>query len=131
MELEGFSRQMVDEAIRLYLEEAYGDASPPESVQTRLRLPEGKTLAELAAAETFERALETEMTEERAKELRYFLGDVLMRMEEMPRALEQFSAVAQVDYNYRDVRERIEEIRKKTEEGGAPESETPAGPEAG
>ncbi len=55
MELEGFSRQMVDEAIRLYLEEAYGDASPPESVQTRLRLPEGKTLAELAVAEIFER----------------------------------------------------------------------------
>ena len=55
MELEGFSRQMVDEAIRLYLEEAYGDASPPQSVQKRLKLSDGETLAELVAADTFER----------------------------------------------------------------------------
>jgi len=55
VELEGFSRRMLDEAIRLYLEEAYGDASPTQSVQKRLPLPDGATLAELAAAAIFER----------------------------------------------------------------------------
>ena len=53
--LAGFSRQMLDEAIRLYLEEAYGDATPPESVRRRLRLPDAETLAELAADDLFER----------------------------------------------------------------------------
>jgi len=52
---EGFSRQMLDEAIRLYLQEAYGDASPPHSVQKRLQLPDAETLAELAADDRFER----------------------------------------------------------------------------
>ncbi len=55
VKMEGFSRQIIDEAIRLYLQEAYGDASPPESVQKRLRLPPGETLAELAVAGIFER----------------------------------------------------------------------------
>ena len=71
------------------------------------------------AAQTFERALDIEMTEERAKELRYYLGDVLERMGELPRAAEQFSLVAQIDYNYKDVRQRIEDLRKKTEGQGA------------
>jgi hypothetical protein len=31
-------------------------------------------------------------------------------------ALEQFSIVAQLDYNYRDVRQRIENIRKRLDE---------------
>jgi len=53
--MEGFNRQIIDEAIRLYLQEAYGNASPPESVQKRLQLPPGKTLAELAVAGIFER----------------------------------------------------------------------------
>jgi tetratricopeptide (TPR) repeat protein len=70
------------------------------------------------AAETFERALEAEMTEEPTKELRYFLGDVLQEMGELARAQEQFSMVAQIDYNYRDVRKRIEEIRRKIQAGG-------------
>ena len=55
VDLEGFSRRMFDEAIRLYLKEAYGDASPTQSVQKRLALPDGATLAELAAADIFER----------------------------------------------------------------------------
>jgi tetratricopeptide (TPR) repeat protein len=68
------------------------------------------------AAETFEKALESEATEEFTKELRYFLGDVLESMGQLDRALEQFSDVAQLDYNYRDVRQRIEIIRTKAEE---------------
>ncbi|HUS90319.1 MAG TPA: hypothetical protein VM695_00670 [Phycisphaerae bacterium] len=70
------------------------------------------------AAETFERALEVEMTEENAKELRYFLGDVLERMGELERAQEQYSLVAQMDYNYKDAHQRIEKIRTKLQESG-------------
>ena len=65
------------------------------------------------AVETFEKALEAESTEEFTKELRYFLGDVLENMGQFDRALEQFSTVAQLDYNYRDVRQRIEKIRNR------------------
>jgi tetratricopeptide (TPR) repeat protein len=68
------------------------------------------------AADTFERALKVEMTDERAKELRYFLGDVLMRQGEMAKAQQQFSIVAQIDYNYKDVRERVEIIRRRLNE---------------
>jgi tetratricopeptide (TPR) repeat protein len=75
------------------------------------------------AAETFERALETELTEETSKEIRYFLGDVLQTMNELARAQEQFSMVAQVDYNYKDVRQRIEQIRQKLQGGGEDKSE--------
>ena len=65
------------------------------------------------AVETFEKALELESTEEFTMELRYFLGDVLDNMGQLERAQEQFSTVAQLDYNYRDVRQRIENIRTR------------------
>ncbi len=68
------------------------------------------------AAETFTKALQSESTEEFTKELRYHLGDVLMQMDELDKAQEQFATVAQLDYNYRDVRERIDNIRKKADE---------------
>ena len=74
------------------------------------------------AAETFERALDADLTEERSKDLRYFLGDVLEKMGELKRAQEQYSMVAQTDYNYKDVRARIEKIRKQIQEGGAAEA---------
>lgn len=65
------------------------------------------------AADTFRRALEAELSEQREKELRYSLGDVLEQMDELPEALDEFSKVAQIEYNYKDVRERIEKLRKK------------------
>lgn len=68
------------------------------------------------AVETFEKALELEATEEFTMELRYFLGDVLDNMGQLERAQEQFSTVAQLDYNYRDVRQRIENIRTRLSE---------------
>ncbi len=68
------------------------------------------------AAETFERALQAEMIEEQAKELRYFLGDVYQTMGRLADAQKQYSMVVQVDYNYRDVRERLEAIRERLEE---------------
>lgn len=80
------------------------------------------------AVDTYERALSQEMTEDRAKELRYFLGDVLVHTGALERAQEQFSLVAQIDYNYKDVRERIEKLREQLkgkkqggEAGGKPE----------
>ena len=82
----------------------------------RLRVSD-EALAQDLAAETFERALESELTEERAKEIRYNHGDVLERMNELAKAQDQFSDVAQMDYNYKDVRHRLEGVRKKIAAG--------------
>jgi len=71
------------------------------------------------AAETYERALEGEMPEQRAKELRYNLGDAFEHMGELAKAQDQFSEVAQIDFNYKDVRRRVEAVRRKIEEGSA------------
>ncbi len=70
------------------------------------------------AAETYERAISSEMSEQREKELRYNLGDVLMKLERNQEARDQFSHVAQMDYNYKDVRKRMEEADKKLGEKG-------------
>lgn len=74
------------------------------------------------AAETYERALETEMSENRAKEVRYNLGNVLEKMGELERAQKEFSTVAQIDFNYKDVRERLERVNKAI--NGAAKSES-------
>ena len=71
------------------------------------------------AAETLERALHTEMTENTMMAIRYTLGDVLEQMGKLQEAQEQFSKVAQVDFNFRDVRNRVDNIRKKIAEGGS------------
>lgn len=63
------------------------------------------------AVDTFQKALGAEAPEEFTKDLRYNLGDVLEQMGELEKAQEQFSTVAQIDYNFRDVRDRIENIR--------------------
>lgn len=65
------------------------------------------------AVDTFQRALALAPGEEQAKELHYDLADSLEMMHEHEKAREYFSKVAQMDYNYRDVRERIEIIEKK------------------
>ncbi len=67
------------------------------------------------AVDTYSRALENDLTEERSKELRYNLGCALRAMGEKKKAMEQFSEVAQVDFTYRDVRKQIEELRKEVE----------------
>jgi len=68
------------------------------------------------AAETYEKVLQTEMSEERGKELRYSFADVLEKMGELQRARDQLSIVAQADFNYKDVRQRMENIQKKLQE---------------
>ena len=56
MLLKDFSRAVLQQAVRLYLEEAYGGEAPPPVVQARLAWPDGETLERLAAGEMFERA---------------------------------------------------------------------------
>ncbi|MFW6154286.1 MAG: tetratricopeptide repeat protein [Planctomycetota bacterium] len=63
------------------------------------------------AAETFEQALADDLTEARKMELMYNLGVVLEAQGKNAEALEQYSDVAQIDFNYKDVRERIERLR--------------------
>jgi tetratricopeptide (TPR) repeat protein len=70
------------------------------------------------AGETYGRALEGEISEDRAKELRYNLGGVMEKMGQLVEAMEQFSAVAQADYNYRDVRERLNAVNQAISNGG-------------
>lgn len=81
------------------------------------------------AVDTYRRALEQEMSEEREKEIRYNLGDSLEKMGDTDAAQGQFSDVAQLDYNYKDVRQRLEKLRKSG--GGASQnSEGSGGAEA-
>jgi tetratricopeptide (TPR) repeat protein len=69
------------------------------------------------AVETYERAMESELSEERTKEVHYLLGRALRGMGEKQKALDHFSAVAQIDFGYKDVRAQIEELRKEIGEG--------------
>jgi hypothetical protein len=55
MTIREITRTVFEQAVRLYLEEAYGDATLPPAVQARLEWPAGDSLATLAEAEVFER----------------------------------------------------------------------------
>lgn len=65
------------------------------------------------AAETLEQALQTELTEQRIKDVKYNLGLVYRTMGRLEDAMQQFSDVAQIDINYKDVRKIIEELREE------------------
>lgn len=71
------------------------------------------------AVDTFDKALQSEVPEQRAKDLRYNLGCALEQMGESKRAQDEFSTVAQLDYNYKDVRQKLEDIREKFRQQGA------------
>jgi len=77
------------------------------------------------AAETFEQALNEDLTEARRMELMYNLGVVLEAQDKNAEALDQYSDVAQIDFNYKDVRDRIERLRgkKDTPPDAAPAAE--------
>ncbi|MDP6047271.1 MAG: hypothetical protein QGG25_16805 [Phycisphaerae bacterium] len=78
------------------------------------------------ASETYARALETEMTEDRAKDLRYHLGNALEKMGKLIEAREQFSAVAQADFNFKDVRQRLDDVNKAIDNPGqSPDAPAP------
>jgi TolA-binding protein len=70
------------------------------------------------AADTYTKALESEPSEDRAKELHYLLGNAMEAMGEDAGAMEQYSHVAQMDFTFRDVRDRIEALRKKLDQAG-------------
>jgi tetratricopeptide (TPR) repeat protein len=68
------------------------------------------------AVATLERALSGELTENQEMDLRYTLGDVLEQMgdpEHLQKALDNFSKVAMMDFNYKDVPLRVDSVRKK------------------
>lgn len=65
------------------------------------------------AAETFEQALEDDLGEKRRIELTYNLGQTYEAMNEFRKALDTYSNVAQIDFNYKDVRARIERLRNR------------------
>ena len=99
-----------DEAIPL-LQEAQRDARRHVSALNYLgqafvgrnMLPE--------ACDTYQRALRSELMEDAVKKIRYNLGDVLERLGELEKAQEEFSLVAQIDFNFKDVRTRLDHIR--------------------
>ena len=68
------------------------------------------------AVETFRRAIDKDLPEERIKDLRYHLGEVLAKMGELQEAKDQFSIVAQIDFNFREVRKKLDDLRKKIAE---------------
>jgi tetratricopeptide (TPR) repeat protein len=71
------------------------------------------------AAETFERALESDVSESRKKDIWYNLGDIYEKAGRLDKADAMFSDLAQTDYNYRDVRERLDKVRKERKSGDA------------
>lgn len=74
VELKDFSRAMLEQAVRLYLEEAYGPAAVPQVVQGRLAWPAGENLETLAAAGAFDR-MPADVPPAQAERLRLRLGN--------------------------------------------------------
>ncbi len=65
------------------------------------------------ASETYAKALEQDPSEDRRKELHYNLAMSYKALGDRQKALDSFSAVAQMDYNFRDVRQQIDALRKE------------------
>ncbi len=74
MRLEDMPRAVLQEAVALYLEEAYGGAPLPGVVEGRLEWPEGATVAEVARGEAFERT-PTDVAPEAGRHVRLRLGN--------------------------------------------------------
>ncbi len=68
------------------------------------------------AVDTFEKVLSGDLTEEKTKDMRYNLATCYEKMDHLDKAQEQLSHVAQVDFNYKDARARLEAVRKKIAE---------------
>ncbi len=70
------------------------------------------------AANTFTKVLDTSMSEDRKKDIRYNLGDAYVKLGEFAKAREEFSTVAQMDYGYKDVSKRLEQVNAEIGEDG-------------
>ena len=68
------------------------------------------------AVETYERALAGEVPEAQAKELGYLLAQALESLGDLQRAIDEYSKVTQLDYEYKDARQRLQVLRKQLEE---------------
>jgi len=68
------------------------------------------------AADQFRLVLENELTDEKSVEILYYYGDVLEKTEKFDEAVKQYSRIAQIDFNYKDVRKRIDRIRNSGKE---------------
>ena len=102
----------IDQAIGS-LQQAQRDPKRRISALTYLGEAFGKKGWHREAVETYQRALEHEPPESRAKDIHYSLAQSLVAMGEKAKALDHLSTVAQMDYNFRDVREQIETLRKE------------------
>ena len=67
------------------------------------------------AVETYEQALEVVKNRESelAKEIRYNLGCACEADDRLDEALDHYRIIAQIDFNYRNVKERIDTLRKQ------------------
>ncbi|MCX5683530.1 MAG: hypothetical protein NT049_07590 [Planctomycetota bacterium] len=72
--LQAFTRAMLDEAVRLYMEEAYGSAPVPPKARKRLMWPVGDSLRELAVADVFDR-MPADVPVEECDRIRLRLGN--------------------------------------------------------
>lgn len=70
------------------------------------------------AIDTFEKVLGGDITEDRSKDIRYNLGQCYEQLKKYEKAQEQFSHLAQIDFNYKDVRSRLETLRKRIQNDG-------------
>jgi tetratricopeptide (TPR) repeat protein len=102
-----------DDAIGL-LQQAQRDPRRQAQAMIYLALAFGKKEWHREAADTFKRLLDSvEMGEQRTKEARYYYGQTLEQMGELEAAADQYSQVAQMDYQFRDVRDLLERVRKQ------------------
>ncbi len=106
----------VDEAISL-LQQAQREPRRAVNSMTMLGQAFARKDWHHEAAETFERALQHDLGEDKIKEIRYLLGDSYEKLEELEKAQEQFSEVAQIEFTYKDTRDRLDAIRKKLSQG--------------
>jgi len=65
------------------------------------------------AIDTFEKVLATDIPEDRTKDIRYYLATCYENQGDLKHAEENYSAIAQIDFNYKDVRERLQNVREK------------------
>lgn len=63
------------------------------------------------AVDTFNKLVDADISEDRLIEVRYNLGACYEAMGELRQAEDQFSTVAQTDFNFKDVRDRLQSVR--------------------
>jgi len=63
------------------------------------------------AVDTFEKVLKGEISEAGSKDIRYNLSLCYIEMKRLKEAQEQLSLIAQIDFNFKDVRKKLEQVR--------------------